>query len=168
MKRYTLNRLGTLVLLTVLLVSMSTPAFAAQPVTKSFSVREVNTTLCDFPVEFGGEGVMRIFNIDRADFTYTLHLTIWYENLNTHERIYSVNVNRQQLWYNNDGTYVDIGVGIWALFHLPSEGHGMVDVGKMIITGPIVPGTTYELIYHNGVFDPSNGNFMTGVCEVLG
>jgi hypothetical protein len=145
-----------------------TPAYAGAPKTQSFSVREVNTTLCAFPVEFGGEGVMRIFDSNRADFTYNLHLTIWYENLNTGERIYSVNVNRQQLWYQNDGTYIDIGVGIWALFHLPGEGHGMIDVGKIIITGPINPGTVYDVLYHNGAFDPSNGNFMLGVCDVLG
>lgn len=166
MKWLSLSRMITLFLVGLLVMVSGAPVRAAAPVTSHFSVTEVNTTLCNFPVEFRGEGVMRVFDNPTADFTYTLHLTIWYENLNTGARIYSLNVNRQQLWVQNDGTYIDIGVGVWALFHLPGQGHGLVDVGKMIITGP-TSGGPYTLIYHNGVFDPSNGNFMLGVCDVL-
>ncbi|MFN8491288.1 MAG: hypothetical protein U0350_27065 [Caldilineaceae bacterium] len=171
MKRYSWTRPVTLFLLVVMLMSLGTPAYAAAPRTQSFTVYEVNDKICDFPVAFGGEGVMRIFDINTADFTYTLHLTIWYENLNTGERIYSLNVNRQQLWFNNDGTYFDVGVGIWSMFHLPGQGNVMADVGKMIVTGPVDSGTQYEILYHNGLesaTDPANGNFILAVCDVLG
>lgn len=171
MKRYPVSRWVAMFLLVSMMLSFALPAYAAQPRTQTITIYEVNDRICDFPVAFGGEGVMRIFDLNTADFTYSLHLTIWYENLNTGERIYSLNVNRQQLWYNNDGTYFDVGVGLWAMFHLPGQGNVMPDVGKIIISGPMDPGTQYDIIYHNGLQspgDPENGNFMMGVCDVLG
>ncbi|MEZ4713719.1 MAG: hypothetical protein R3A44_41410 [Caldilineaceae bacterium] len=171
MKRYSMRRLVTIFLSAVVTLTLAMPAYADAPRTQTVSIYEVNDRICDFPVAFGAEGVMRIFDLNKADLTYTLNLTIWYENVNTGERIYSQNVNRQQLWYDNDGNYFAIGVGLWAMFHLPKQGNVMPDVGKIIFTGPLDPGTQYDILYHNGLQspgDPANGNFMMGVCEVLG